>query len=235
MEAYPRPVLSRRSQPSSPGSQVGEFRPVAKPLPARDPAPTRRRHAPRPSPRRLGVFRRWGPAPRWHELAVIGNIWAGLHRTARRSDPCAEAVRRARTVPGTTRLCHGRFSVAGRAITLARKSVRLSRLTRPQSQAGTPDRRAFLSCRGKIPVGHHGSVARPAPRGRIRTATSAQPVRGPAVRTHRRRARGPTTDPRTSDARGGPTNRMAQFLGFMNAPRAGWGHFLGATLGAAET
>src|SRR5206468_2917752 len=51
---YPRPVVSRRSQPSSPLSQVGSFLPVAKPLPAPNPAPTRRRHAPRPSPPRLG-------------------------------------------------------------------------------------------------------------------------------------------------------------------------------------
>ena len=67
---------------------------------------------------------------------------------------------------------------------------------------------------GLPPAG--GSAERPRP----------SPSEARAVRTHRRRARGPTTDPRTSDARGGSTNRMAQFWGFMNAPRAGWGHFL---------
>jgi hypothetical protein len=75
VEAYPRPVLSRRSQPSSPRSQVGEFRPVAKPLPARHPAPTRRRHAPRPSPRRLGfsgVGGRLRVGTSWHSLATFG-------------------------------------------------------------------------------------------------------------------------------------------------------------------
>ena len=99
MQADPRPVLSRRSQPSSPLSQVGEFRPVAKPLPARHSAPTRRRHAPRPSPRRLGFSAVGG-------LLRVGTSWHWLATFGRGSTAPRAGLTRAPKLFGAPARCH---------------------------------------------------------------------------------------------------------------------------------
>jgi len=130
VKLIPRPVLSRRSQPSSDWSQVGEFRR----------SPTR---FPRPTPRRrgditplgfatpTGVFRRWGPLR-------VGTIWQSWQHFGR-APPAPRAGRPLRR-SGSARPDGARNDSlvpwsdlgAGQRLPWQGRSVRLSSLTRPQ-------------------------------------------------------------------------------------------------------